>query len=80
MKENRFQILKEILNQEVDIYAPCALGATVNKNTIPKLRCAIIAGAANNVLESSKLDSEALVKKNILYAPDYVINAGGLIL
>ena len=69
----------EILNQEVDIYAPCALGATVNKDTIPHLKCEIIAGAANNVLENSKLDSEALVKRNILYAPDYVINAGGLI-
>jgi len=69
----------EILNQEVDIYAPCALGATVNKDTIPQLKCEIIAGAANNVLENSKLDSEALVKRNILYAPDYVINAGGLI-
>ena len=69
----------EILNQEVDIYAPCALGATVNKNTIPLLNCEIIAGAANNVLENSKSDSESLVKRNILYAPDYVINAGGLI-
>ena len=69
----------EILNQEVDIYTPCALGATVNKDTIPHLKCEIIAGAANNVLENSKLDSEALVKRNILYAPDYVINAGGLI-
>ena len=68
-----------ILNQEVDIYAPCALGATVNKKTIPELKCKIIAGAANNVLENPLKDSEALVKRDILYAPDYVINAGGLI-
>ena len=51
----------------------------MNKNTIPLLNCEIIAGAANNVLENSKTDSELLVKRNILYAPDYVINAGGLI-
>ncbi len=68
-----------ILNQKVDIYAPCALGATVNKLSIPKLKCQIIAGAANNVLKTPLLDSELLVKQNILYAPDYVINAGGLI-
>ena len=69
----------DILNKEVDIYAPCALGATVNKTSIPKLNCKIIAGAANNVLENPLSDSELLVKKGILYAPDYVINAGGLI-
>ncbi|SVD52909.1 uncharacterized protein METZ01_LOCUS405763, partial [marine metagenome] len=69
----------KILNEEVDIYAPCALGATVNKTTIPELNCQIIAGAANNVLENPLKDSESLVKRNILYAPDYVINAGGLI-
>ena len=69
----------KILNQEVDIYAPCALGATVNQTTIPKLNCQIIAGAANNVLKNSLKDSRSLIKKNILYAPDYVINAGGLI-
>ena len=69
----------DILSKEVDIYAPCALGATVNKTSIPKLNCKIIAGAANNVLENPLTDSESLVKKGILYAPDYVINAGGLI-
>ena len=69
----------DILNKEVDIYAPCALGATVNKISIPQLKCKIIAGAANNVLENPLLDSKLLVKKGILYAPDYVINAGGLI-
>tara|TARA_B100002052_G_scaffold299190_1_gene336274 strand:- start:14032 stop:15132 length:1101 start_codon:yes stop_codon:yes gene_type:complete len=69
----------EILFQDVDIYAPCALGATVNENTIPKLNCKIIAGGANNVLQQTNRDSELLIKRDILYAPDYVINAGGLI-
>ena len=69
----------DILNEKVDIYAPCALGATINKASIPKLKCKIIAGAANNVLKNPLTDSELLVKKGILYAPDYVINAGGLI-
>ena len=69
----------EILSKKVDIFAPCALGAIVNQNTIPELNCSIIAGAANNILENPLKDSEALVKRNILYAPDYVINAGGLI-
>ena len=55
------------------------MGATVNKKSISSLNCQIIAGAANNVLENPTTDSEALVKRNILYAPDYVINAGGLI-
>ena len=69
----------DILNQTVDIYAPCALGATVNETSISELNCKIIAGAANNVLKNAITDSELLVKKDILYAPDYVINAGGLI-
>jgi leucine dehydrogenase len=61
-----------------DIYAPCALGATVNDATIPGLRCRIIAGSANNVLLEAR-HGEALAGRGILYAPDYVINAGGLI-
>jgi len=69
----------KILFEDVDIYAPCALGATINENTIPKLNCKIIAGGANNVLQKTKRDSELLIKRDILYAPDYVINAGGLI-
>ena len=68
----------EILNMDVDIYAPCALGATIDKKTINQLKCKIIAGAANNQLAENKLGIE-LKKKNILYAPDYAINAGGLI-
>ena len=69
----------KIIGKDVDIYAPCALGATINKDSIPKLKCKIIAGGANNVLQEAQRDSKLLTKKDILYAPDYVINAGGLI-
>lgn len=68
----------EIYDQDVDIYAPCALGATVNDETIPRLKAGIIAGAANNQLAADKHD-DLLCAKGILYAPDYVINAGGII-
>lgn len=61
---------------ECDVYAPCAIGATVNPNSIPLLRCAIVAGSANNQLLSDA-DAQALKDRGILYAPDYVINAGG---
>ena len=64
---------------DVDVYAPCALGATINDKTIPKFKCPIIAGAANNQLAIAEKHSVALKKAGILYAPDYVINAGGLI-
>ena len=70
---------ENIILQDVDIYAPCALGATVNSETIPQLKCKIIAGAANNILHDPLKNSNLLEKNNILYAPDYVINAGGLI-
>jgi len=62
-----------------DIYAPCALGATVNAETISKMKCVIIAGSANNQLADEKTDGKLLLDKGILYAPDYLINAGGLI-
>jgi leucine dehydrogenase len=61
-----------------DVFAPCALGAVVNDDTIPELRCSIVAGATNNVLADEDVHSVALVKRDILYAPDYVVNAGGL--
>ena len=67
-----------IYEQKVDVYAPCALGATVNDETINRLKCSIIAGAANNQLAEDRHGSE-LMGKGILYAPDYVINAGGII-
>lgn len=69
----------EIYNLEMDIYAPCALGATVNDQTIEQLKCAIIAGAANNQLADEKAHGERLRDRGIIYAPDFLINAGGLI-
>ncbi|HSR53458.1 MAG TPA: Glu/Leu/Phe/Val dehydrogenase [Acidobacteriota bacterium] len=69
----------DIYSQEVDVFSPCALGAVVNDETLPKLRCSIIAGAANNQLAIEKVHGPKLAKRGILYAPDYVINAGGLI-
>jgi leucine dehydrogenase len=64
---------------DIDIYAPCALGATVNDATLSKLKCSIICGAANNQLEDEVKHGEAVKQKGILYAPDYVVNAGGII-
>jgi leucine dehydrogenase len=61
------------------IYAPCALGATVNDTTLAELNCAIIAGAANNQLEDEEKHGKAIIEKGILYAPDFLINAGGVI-
>ena len=70
--------LNEIYDQDVDIYAPCALGATINDSTIDRIKAGIIAGCANNQLAEPRHD-QALVDRGILYAPDYVINAGGII-
>ena len=70
--------VEEILSVECDILAPCALGGILNKETIPHLRCKAIAGAANNQLLVDE-DGDALFERGILYAPDYVINSGGLI-
>jgi leucine dehydrogenase len=68
-----------IYDVKCDVFAPCALGAVVNDETIPRLKCQVICGSANNVLADEDKHSESLAKKNILYAPDYVVNAGGLI-
>ncbi|MBY6016687.1 amino acid dehydrogenase [Halomonas denitrificans] len=70
--------LDEIYRQDVDVYAPCALGATINDTTIPQLQATIVAGCANNQLAEPR-HGEVLKEKGILYAPDYVINAGGII-
>lgn len=67
-----------ILASEVDVLAPCALGATINARSIPHLRTTIIAGAANNQLETPE-DGQRLRDAGILFAPDYVINGGGII-
>lgn len=63
----------------MDIYAPCALGATINDNTLSRLKCSIIAGAANNQLKVENVHGNLLLNKGIAYAPDFAINAGGVI-
>jgi len=68
----------EILFQPCDIFAPCAAGAVFNQDTIPRLRCRIIGGGANNQLLTDE-DGDALQARGLLYAPDFAINAGGLI-
>ncbi|HZD54125.1 MAG TPA: Glu/Leu/Phe/Val dehydrogenase dimerization domain-containing protein [Woeseiaceae bacterium] len=70
--------LDALLHQEADVLAPCALGAILNERSIPKLNVKVVAGAANNQLESAA-DGARLAAAGILYAPDYVINAGGII-
>jgi leucine dehydrogenase len=67
----------KIVSTECDIFAPCALGAVINDQTVSKLKCKIIAGGANNVLAEAR-HGDHLKELGITYAPDYVINAGGL--
>ena len=67
-----------IFGLDVDLFAPCALGAVIDDRSLPQLRAAIVAGAANNQLAEARHDAE-LFRRGILYAPDYVINAGGII-
>jgi leucine dehydrogenase len=69
---------EEILSSPCDIFVPCALGGILNSTTIPQLRCKGVAGLANNQLLSDR-DGDLLFERGILYAPDYVINGGGLI-
>jgi len=70
---------KEIYGLDVDVFAPCALGAILNETNIAKLKCSIVAGAANNQLADENIQGPALMKMGITYAPDFLINAGGLI-
>ena len=70
--------LEEIYQVECDIFAPCALGGVINDETVPEFRCKIIGGSANNQLLEER-HAKLLKERGILYAPDYVINAGGLI-
>ncbi len=70
---------EEIYDIDCDIFSPCALGGIINDESIAKLKCEIIAGGANNQLEDENKHGQMLLDKNILYAPDYVINSGGLI-
>ncbi|WP_452224286.1 Glu/Leu/Phe/Val family dehydrogenase [Lacinutrix chionoecetis] len=69
----------DIYSEAVDIYAPCALGATINDDTINKIQAKVIAGAANNQLANEKIHGQMLQDKGIVYAPDFLINAGGII-
>ncbi len=69
----------EIYDLDVDIYAPCAMGATVNDDTISRLKCQVIAGGANNQFKDEVRHGNMLIDKGIVYAPDFVINAGGII-
>lgn len=68
----------EIYGVEMDVFAPCALGAIINDQTIPQLKCKVVAGAANNQLETPDHGFE-LMRRGIVYSPDFAINAGGLI-
>ena len=69
----------DIYSEDVDIYAPCALGATINDETIHKIKAQVIAGAANNQLAQEEKHGPILQEKGIVYAPDFLINAGGII-
>ena len=71
--------LDSFYDLDMDIYAPCALGATINDQTLARLKCQVIAGAANNQLADETRHGQMLLEKGIVYAPDFVINAGGVI-
>jgi leucine dehydrogenase len=71
--------LNDIYDLDMDIYAPCALGATVNDDTLSRLKCSIIAGAANNQLKQEDKHGKIVMEKGLIYAPDFMINAGGVI-
>lgn len=90
INENRLQELSkkyntefilgnDIYGMEVDIYSPCAMGATINDDTIEQFKAKVIAGAANNQLENELKHGNLLKEKGIAYAPDFLINAGGII-
>ena len=68
----------EIYDVECDIFSPCALGGVINPDTIPRITARVIAGGANNQL-LTEADGEELHRRGVLYAPDYLINAGGII-
>jgi leucine dehydrogenase len=68
----------DVYDTECDVYAPCAVGGTLNAGTIARLHCKIVAGSANNQLAEPE-DSKRLFERGILYAPDFIINAGGII-
>ena len=67
----------QIYDVDAQVYSPCALGGTVNANTLPRLKCQVLCGAANNQLANDEIGDE-VTRRGILYAPDYAVNAGGL--
>ena len=67
-----------LISADIDVYAPCALGGALNDDTVPALRATVVAGAANNQLAHPGVE-KVLADRGILYAPDYVVNAGGVI-
>ena len=69
--------LDEIYDVDADVYSPCALGGTVNEKTLPRLKAKVICGAANNQLANNAIGDE-VTRRGILYAPDYAVNAGGV--
>jgi leucine dehydrogenase len=69
----------DLYEEQMDIYAPCALGATINDQTIHRIKATVIAGAANNQLQDEVKHGQLLQQKGIVYAPDFLINAGGII-
>lgn len=71
--------VEDVYDVPCDVFAPSALGAVINNNTIPRLKTTIVAGSANNQLKDIEADDKALFERGILYAPDFLINGGGLI-
>jgi len=71
--------VNKVYDEPMDIYAPCALGATLNNDTLSRLQCQVVAGAANNQLANEEEHGKMCIDKNIIYAPDFLINAGGVI-
>jgi leucine dehydrogenase len=80
-KYSNIQVIapNDIATSDVDVYSPCALGATLNATSIPLLKCKVVCGAANNQLKDEVIDGDSIMHRGILYAPDFLINAGGVI-
>jgi leucine dehydrogenase len=80
-KKHKVQVIApdDVYDADMDIYSPCALGATINDATLERLKCSVIAGAANNQLADEKKHGKAVMDKGIVYAPDFLVNAGGII-
>jgi leucine dehydrogenase len=70
--------VEEIFSVDCDVYSPCALGGGLNRETVPRLNCQAVVGSANNQLAEND-DADRIAERGIVYAPDFVVNAGGLI-